>query len=134
LGDQTLDRKAFYKVCGVRRTLFNSALNSLVERGLIERSGLGTNAFPYLYKPSSSSLSNDDTYSSVYQAARTPAHNTRANIREQNQNQPVPAIGTTSEPPEPAEPDDGAGWKLRIGTAEDADLLLDYANKRINEA
>jgi hypothetical protein len=126
LGDETLDRKAFYKGSGVRRSMFNSALNTLVEKGLIERQGLGSNVSPFSYRATSLSLSSIDNTSSVYQAGRA-----RANIRENDSGTRFPSMGTTPEPPEPSEPelDEEGGWVVQVG--EDDDLLR-YADKKIN--
>lgn len=130
IGEQTLDRKSFYRVCGVRRTLFNSALVSLIDKGLIERAGSGTAADPFSYKMVGSLISNkENTLSNVYQAARP-----RANIRENASGTRFPSTGTTTEPPEPPEPpepelDEEGGWVVQVG--EDDDLLR-YADKKIN--
>jgi AAA domain len=118
LGTETLDRKALARGSSVRRTVFWSALANLIASGLVERSGTGKPISPFFYRACGSHSTGPlkgTTGTTLLSSSQT--------------------TGTTSEQPEPREPAelDCEGWTVQVGEAEEADDLLRYADKRMNE-
>lgn len=111
LGPEQTSRVELMRRSALRRTLFYSALNSLIEKGLVERVGLGNRVSPFFYRnlpsPSGSRSSGD--------LKGTPGTTSGSGSQ---------TSGTTWEPPEPREPQ-------HPEQDDDMDSLLDYAADRI---
>lgn len=120
---EPVGREELRRLSGLRREVFWSALSSLVKDGLVKRTGTGKRISPFLYVLGDSSVSG-------YPPVSKGNPGTTFSPYPQD-------LGTRSETPGTSETpgqDEEEGWRVQVGPENDPDMLMDYADKRINQA